>query len=27
VARSEPWQSLARYEPEVFHEIWVWRVA
>ncbi len=27
VSRSEPWQSLARYEPEVFHEIWIWRVA
>ena len=26
VSQSEPWQSLARYEPEVFHEIWVWRV-
>lgn len=24
--QSEPWQSLARYEPEVFHEIWIWRV-
>lgn len=24
--RSEPWQSLARYEPEVRHEIWVWQV-
>ena len=26
VAQSAPWQSLARYEPEVFHEIWIWRV-
>lgn len=25
--RSVPWQSLARYEPEVHHEIWIWRVA
>lgn len=27
VHRSAPWQSLARYEPEVHHEIWIWRVA
>jgi SAM-dependent methyltransferase len=26
LSQSEPWQSMARYEPEVFHEIWIWRV-
>ena len=27
ISCSAPWQSLPRYEPEVHHEAWIWRVA